>query len=148
MTTLEDSVKQRIEATVPQLTGAIDEIADIAALIAAGALPQREVFAFVVPLGFDDVGGGTSAAGVHTQMIKDAVGVVLGIKALGDARAKKSLPTITSLRDAVKQSVAGWAPDNSAGVFNVIKGRLLSVNNGLVLYQLDFALLDQLRILA
>ena len=52
MTTLEDSVKQRIEATVPQLVGAIDEAADLAALISANALPQREVFAFVLPLGF------------------------------------------------------------------------------------------------
>ena len=81
-------------------------------------------------------------------MLKDAVGVVLGVKARGDARAKKSLPTITSLRDAVKQNVAGWAPDNTAGVFNVIRGRLLSVDNGLVLYQIDFALTDQLRILS
>jgi hypothetical protein len=147
MTTLVDSVAQRIGATVPALTGAIEGIADLAALISAGAMPQREVCAFVVPLGFDDRGG-DSAVNAFTQMLDTSVGVVLSIKALGDATARKSLPTIDSLEVAVIATIAGWAPGNVAGVFRVMRGRLVSVEKGLVLYQLDFALTDQLRIIS
>lgn len=145
MSTLEQSVTERIANQVPALNGRIEDIAMLAALIAAGALPQHDVFAFVVPLGFDDRGG-ESATGFHTQMIEDAVGVILGVKARGDAKAKKALPPIGELRTAVVNAVAGWGPDNSADVFYVRRGRLLSADNGLVLYQLDFSLTDQLRI--
>jgi hypothetical protein len=145
MTELVDSVAQRIDSNVAALTGCIEYIADLAALLAAGAMPQREVCAFVVPLGFDDRGG-DSATGLFTQMLQESVGVVLSIKALGDAKARRALPTIGSLKAGVIGAVAGWAPDNVAGVFRVTRGRLLSVDKGLVLYQIDFALLDQLRI--
>lgn len=145
MSTLEQLVSERIADQVPALAGRIEDIAELAALIAAGALPQHDVFAFVVPLGFDDKGGG-SATGFHTQMIEDAVGVVLGIKARGDAKARKALPTIEQLRKDAVSAVAGWGPDDSANVFFVRRGRLLSADKGLVLYQLDFSLIDQLRI--
>lgn len=145
MSTLEQLVAGRIADQVPALTGRIEDIAELAALIAAGALPQHDIFAFVVPLGFDDKGG-ESATGVHTQMIEDAIGVILGVKARGDAKAKKALPPIEQLRKDVIQAVAGWGPDDSANVFFVRRGRLLSADKGLVLYQLDFSLADQLRI--
>lgn len=145
MSTLEQLVAARITDRVSALAGRIEDIAELAALIAAGALPQHDVFAFVVPLGFDDKGG-ESASGYHTQMIEDAVGVVLGVKARGDAKARKAMPSITELRNQVRDAVAGWEPADSVGVFFVRRGRLLSADNGLVLYQLDFSLTDQLRI--
>lgn len=145
MSTLEQLVADRIKDLVPALAGRVEDIAALAALIAADALPQHDVFAFVCPLGFDDKGG-RSATGFHTQMIEDAIGVVLGIKARGDAKAKKALPTISELKKAVIEAVAGWGPDDSVNVFFVRRGRLLSADKGLVLYQVDFSLTDQLRI--
>jgi hypothetical protein len=144
MTLLTD-VKARIDATVPELTGRLDFIAALAALTAEGALPQREIAGFVVPMGFDDRGG-QAAAGMYTQMIADTVAVILCVKALGDAGAKRALPTIDALKDAVIGAVAGWAPDSAVGVFSATRGRLVSVTKGLVIYQLDFTLVDQLRI--
>lgn len=145
MTTLIDQVAERIGLLVPQLTGAIDTVADLAALTAENAMPQREVTAFVVPLGFDDRGV-KSATGLHTQTLNDTIGVVLCVKALGDAKARRALPTIDALKDGVISAVAGWSPISSIGVFAVSRGRLVSVTKGLVIYQLDFALLKQLRI--
>jgi hypothetical protein len=72
--------------------------------------------------------------------------VILCAKALGDARARRALPTIDTVKDQVIAAVAGWAPVDVAGVFSVTKGRLVSVTKGLVIYQLDFAVTDQLRI--
>jgi hypothetical protein len=144
MTTLVDSVATRIDDQVAALKGAVQYIADLASLIAANAMPQREVSAFVVPLGFDG-GEGQSAVNAHTQMLNRAIGVVLAVKALGDATAQRAPPKIDVLEKAVLAAVAGWAPDSTVGVFNATKGRLVSIENGLVLYQIDFALKDQLR---
>lgn len=147
MTTLVQLVADRIGAQVADLTGHVEGIAQMAALIAQNALPQADVCAFVVPLGFDDRGG-DSATGAHTQMLEDSVGVILCIKARGDAKAKKALPTIEQLTNSVVDAVAGWGPAAATGVFRVNRGRLLSFEGGIVLYQLDFTLLDQLRILS
>jgi hypothetical protein len=146
MTTLVDATAQRIETQVPALAGAIEYVADFAALIAANALPQRDLTAFVIPAGFD-AGKGESAVNAHTQAMERAISVVLVIKARGDAKARSAVPKIDTLELAIVRAVAGWAPDNVVGVFNVTRGRLVSVENGLVIYQIDFRLVDQLRII-
>lgn len=142
--TLVATVATRIAAQVPAL-GSIEYVADLAALVRENAMPQREVAAFVIPSGFDDKGG-DSAAGLYTQLIDDAVSVVLCVKALGDPKAKRAVPAIDELKDAVVGALAGWAPDDVVGVFRPVRGRLVSVTKGLVIYQIDFTLLDQLRI--
>ena len=144
MTLLAD-VAERVRTSVPALADRVEFVADMAALVSEGALPQKELMAYVVPLGFDDHGGET-VAGLHTQMLKQSIGVILCAKALGDARARRALPTIDTVKDQVIAAVAGWAPVDVAGVFSVTKGRLVSVTKGLVIYQLDFAVTDQLRI--
>ncbi len=147
MSTLVEDVAQRIGAQVAALTGAIDFIADLASLIQQGALPQREVCAFVIGLGFD---GGKAEAAVNafTQGLTQSVGVVLCVKALGDAKAQKAVPTIDALSQSVIEAVAGWGPSTAPGVFTVSRGRLLNADKGLLLYQIDFALVDQLRIVS
>jgi hypothetical protein len=147
MTTLVDAAAQRISDQVDELTGLIEYVADFAALIASNALPQRDLTAFVIPAGFD-ADDGQSAVNAHTQGLQRAISVVLVIKARGDARAKTAVPRIEDLEMKVVRAVAGWAPDTSPGVFNVTRGRLVSVDNGVVIYQIDFRLVDQLRIIA
>lgn len=146
MTTLVDHVATRLNANVPALKDRVEYIADLAALVTEGAMPQREVAAYVVPLGFDDKGGGSSSAGIHTQNLGDAVGVILCVKALGDAKAKRAVPAIDNLTTDVVNAIAGWAPEEVSGVFNVTRGRLVSVTKGLVIFQIDFSLTRQLRI--
>jgi hypothetical protein len=143
--TLIDLVAERIGGQVAALTGSIEFIAELQALMEQDALPQRDVGAFVVPLGFDDRGG-ESGVGMHTQMLADAIGVVLYVKSRGDLKAKKALPRIEPLIDAVIAAVAGWTPGNTSGVFQVKRGRLMPGGKGIVIYTIDFELLDQLRI--
>ncbi|UGA45958.1 hypothetical protein HU230_0007945 [Bradyrhizobium quebecense] len=145
MTTLVDLVAKRIAARVPTLAGAIEYIAELAALVEAGALPQRDLAAFVVPLGFDDRGG-SSAANAYTQTLADMVGVVICIKARGDVKAKSAVPKVDEIVNEIVDAVAGWTPNQSVGVFRVLRGRLIPGASGLIVYQLDFELLDQLRI--
>lgn len=143
--TLVDLVATRIGGQVPELAGAIEFIADLAAMVSEDALPQRDVAGFVVPLGFDDRGG-SSAAGLHTQILADAVGVILCVKARGDVKSKRALPKIDTLVNKVVDAVAGWSPSNTVGAFRVTKGRLVPGAKGIIIYQIDFELLDQLRI--
>lgn len=145
MTTLVEQVVDRIDNEVADLKGRVEFVADLAALVEAGAMPQNEVAAYVVDLGFDDRGG-ESAAGLHTQIIDSAIGVILCVRSHGDAGAKRAVPTVDALKDQIVGVVAGWAPDDAVDVFNVTRGRLVSVTAGLVIYQIDFRLADQLRI--
>ncbi len=148
MTTLVDLVAQRIDSRVPELTGAIEFIAELAALMEQGGLPQRDVTAYVLPLGFDDRGGSETTVNVHTQMLADSVGVVLCVKARGDVKARKALPRIDVLANAVVDAVAGWAPNDEVGVFRVLRGRLIPGASGIIVYQIDFEIMDQLRIVS
>ncbi len=143
--TLVSTVKDKLGADIPALAGAVDEVADLAALVTAGALPQRPKAAFVIPLGFDDRGA-ESASGLFTQAIEDAIGVVLVVQAPGDPKARRALSTVDELKDAVLASLAGWAPADAVGVLVPRRGRLVSVTAGAVIYQVDFALSNQLRI--
>jgi hypothetical protein len=143
--TLVDLVAQRIAGQVAALNGGIEFIAELQALLAENGMPQRDVSAFVIPLGFDDRGG-ESVAGMHTQMLADVVGVILCQKARGDLKGQKGLVRIEPLINAVVDAVAGWAPGNTVGVFNVKRGRLAPGGQGIIVYQIDFELMDQLRI--
>ncbi len=148
MTTLVDLVAQRIDSQVPELAGAIEFIAELAALMEEGALPQRDVAAYVVPLGFDDRGDDENTVNVHTQILADTVGVVLCVKARGDVKAKKALPKIDELAHDVVAAVAGWAPNDQVGVFRAKHGRLMPGGRGIIVYSIDFEIIDQLRIVS
>lgn len=147
MTMLVDVVVTRIGETVESLRGRVEYVADLSALVEQGVLPQSDVAAFVVPLGFDDAGGGHSSAGAHIQNLSEAIGVVLVVRAPGDAKARKALPRIDELTDAVMRAVAGWTPAGSTGVFILVRGRLVSVNAGATIYQMDFRIGRQLRVM-
>jgi hypothetical protein len=143
--TLVDQVKARIEAKVAALAGRLEEVADLAELVAAGALPQRMPWAFVIPLGFNGREP-ADAAGLFIQTLDETVGVVLLVEAVGDPKAKRAIATIDLLVIDVRNALCGFVPDGEIGDFRATRGRLVSVANGVVIYQLDFAIPAQLRI--
>lgn len=146
MTTLVDSVAQRLAVQVSDLFS-VQQAAELAALIQANALPQRLPAAFVLPLGFD-LKGGESSAGAYTGLLQDMIGVVLIAESAGDPNAAAAATTIDALKDKVLAAIAGWAPADAIGVFEPLRGRLVSVSAGTVFFQIDFALTNQLRIAA
>lgn len=146
--TLATDLRDRIDGSVDALKGAIEEVADLAALVADKAMPQKSPAAFVVPLGFD-ASTPDAASGAFRQNYDETVGVVLVVQAPGDVKAKRALPAIDALVDSIINAVCGWAPATTTGaVFRMRRGRLLSVTAGTVIYQLDFVLQQQLRIIA
>lgn len=145
--TLITDVKTRIEAEVAALTGRMEEVADLAELVRQKALPQRSPAGYVIPLGFNGRSADDGVIGLYRQMLDEVVGVVLVVEALGDSKAKRALATIDDLVTAVVEAVCGWSANEDAiDDFRAVRGRLVSVTAGVVIYQLDFAVQRQLRI--
>lgn len=145
-----DAVKGRI-ADVDGIAGRIQAAADLSELMARKLAPQGGDAAFILPLGLR--GGGVKAmSGLFIQDIAETLGIVLMIRAVGDASGARSTERLVPIRDAVIRRIVGWSPPSNwlegetVGQFSLARGQLLTLTAGLLTYQLEFALGDQLRI--
>ncbi len=138
------AIVTRIEAHVPELAGRVRGAAELAALMRDNQLPQQTPAAHVLPLGLQG-GRGESGAGLYTQVVEEAIGVVLTFRALG-AEATAALAGVREIVRGVIAAIAGWGPDDMPGVFRLVRGGIVRMAGGTLVYQLDFAITDQLRI--
>lgn len=140
-----DQIIARIEAGVPLLAGRTAAAADLSALMAANALPQATVAAHVLPLGLQG-GRAEAATGLFTQTVEEVVAVLLTFRAAGRT-GEQAIAQVREIIQAVIASVAGWGPDEMPGVFRVLRGSIVRFTGGTLVYQIDFAIGDQLRII-
>lgn len=138
----------RLDGAVAPLAGRLRGAADLAALMKQGGWPQASPAGFVLPLGLVARGQGDAAAGAFTQRVDELFGVVLSIRAADDVTGARALPKVDELVWAIIDAVCGWGPDEAIGVFQLRRGQLLQASAGHVVYQLDFALQHQVRIVA
>ena len=96
-------------------------------------------------LGFDG-GRADAVTGMFRQDLTEVIGVVLIVQALGDPKALRAQATVDTLKIDIVNAVAGWRPEDAIGVFEARRGRLVSVTEGAVIYQIEFGLNTQLRI--
>lgn len=145
-----DAVKGRI-ADVDGIAGRIQAAADLSELMARKLAPQGGDAAFILPLGLRG-GAEKSMAGLYVQDINETLGIVLMIRAVGDTTGARSADRLVPIRDAVIRRIVGWSPPSgwlegeTVGHFTLSRGQLLTLSAGLLTYQLEFALSDQLRI--
>lgn len=141
-----DPVAERL-SSIAGLAGRIYGAAKLSQLMASNQLAQVTPAGFVLPLGL--VGGRVDAAtGMFRQGIERLTGVLLVVRAAGDATGAAALMTLEPLIDAVIGRMCGWSPDSNAvgGDYRLARGELLGLATGTLTYQLDFAIEDQLRI--
>jgi len=138
-----DAVADRLNTLVADLQGKVETVAHLADLMKSGRLPAN-ASAIVVPLGFRG-GKPGDAAGMFTQDINEVIGVLL-IASVHDKAGQKALKRIDPLIREVVETLAGWAPEDVSGVFQVERGKLLSLHQGRMVFQIDFSITDQLRI--
>lgn len=140
------AVKARVE-TLDDLKGRVQEAAELAELIRQKALPNRPITAWVLPLGLVPRNQGEAGTGFFIQGIDERVAVLLGLRSEGDVTGRKILPRLNSLVWAVIEAVAGEGQDASraVGVFRFGGGRLVALNAGLMLYQLEFSIHLEVR---
>ena len=139
-----DRVKAQVEAFAPD--SRMGNAAQFSTLVEGNQTPQQTPAAFVLP---GPIQGGpvNAMTGAFVQDFRETVILVLFVKVAGDARGGRAIDEITPLIRAVVNAVAGWAPEDATGVFVLGSGELVGSQRGHLIYQLDFALEDQLRIL-
>jgi len=145
-----DAVKARI-ADVPGIAGRIQPAASLAEVLARKLAPQGGDSAYILPLGLR---GGTeqAMAGLYVQDFAETLGVVLMLAAVGDATGARTADRLVPMRNAVIRRIVGWSPPSdwaegeTVTHFRLARGELLSLSAALLIYQIDFALSDQLRI--
>jgi len=141
-----DAVIARLEAEMPTLRHRIEGAASFADLLQRNALPQHGVSAHVIPLGL--VGRQSdAAAGAYLQQFEEAVAIMLTVRN-HTAAGKAAMADLRGTIMSVVASLVGWAPDDQLGVFQLSRGSLLSASKGTIVYQIDFSITDQLRILS
>jgi hypothetical protein len=133
-------VAARLKAQVTALQNRVDDAAELAVLIQQKRLPQRVPAAFVLPIGEDAEPAGDHT-GLSVQRITDVVAIVLMERKQGDASGAEALAKTVPLRDQVRDAIAGWSP-NASPYYEPMqfrRGRMVTMNEGAVFYQLDFS---------
>lgn len=138
-------IRDRIGAEVPTLTGRIEGAMAFAELMRQNSLPQVTPAAFVLPLGLQ--GGAVDAVtGIFRQEVREIVGVMLVLRSFSRT-GDKAIPELEELIEAVVNAVAGIEMPGTTGIFSLARGSIVSMTAGTIVYQLEFQLSDQLRIL-
>lgn len=131
-------------ATVPSLEGRVEGAADLAEMMRNNRLPQVTPAAHVLPMGL--TGGAVDVVtGLFRQHVEEAVAVVLTWRSFQGSGAG-ALGGLDALIDAVIHALAGWTPQGATGPLRLARGRLVSMAQGTIVYELQFLLPGQLRI--
>ena len=110
-------------------------------------LPQVTPAAYVLPAGLSG-GSAEAGAGMFVQSFRETVSVVIVVRVAGDPTAARAIDEASPIVRAVIEAVAGWAPDDAIGIFILAQAELVGATGGALVFQIDFALDDQLRITA
>jgi hypothetical protein len=136
-------VMTRLETRVTDLRS-VNGVADFTTLLKQNALPQQTPAAHVVPTGMRG-GKPETATGVFTQPTSEAVAIILTVRS-NDQAGERALEAVDALIESTIAALAGWAPNDELGVFQLERGSVMNMSAGALVYQLDFSIADQLRI--
>jgi hypothetical protein len=139
-----EALIERLKDRVPDFSHRVEGALNLAELMAQGALPQATPAANVISVGMQ--GGSVDAASeLFCQTYEEVLGVMLTFRN-NTPVGKKAFERIEEIKRAVIEAVAGWAPEDTVGVFRLARGNIVNFSAGTLVYQIDFAIGDQLRI--
>lgn len=142
---LADDLIQRLKERVPDLSNRVEGALSLADLMAQGRLPEATPAANVIQIGL--VGKPADATtGMFRQSFDEVFGVVLTFRN-NTPTARKGFDRVEEIKRAVIEAVCGWTPEGTLGVFSLARGTQVSFSAGTLVYQIDFAVGDQLRII-
>lgn len=140
-----DAVIARLNSTVTALEGRVEPVLALAEMMRSGSLPETAT-AIVSPVGLQG-GPGETGAGYFAQNYNETISVLL-IARVYDQTGRRALAKISPLTKDVVEAVAGWCPDDEVGVFHLVRGGVVSLKSGVLLYQIEFSIQDELRIIS
>ncbi|MFN4191817.1 MAG: hypothetical protein ACK4FR_02645 [Tabrizicola sp.] len=142
---LVDSLIDRLQERVPDFSGRVEAALSLADLMAQGRLPEVTPAAHVLSIGL--VGKAVDvAAGLYRQAFDEVFGVVLTFRN-NTPTARQGFERVEAIKRGVVEAVAGWVPTGQAQAFSLARGTQVSFSAGTLVYQIDFAIGDQLRII-
>ncbi len=138
-----DAVIARLKAEVPELGNRVEGALDLADMLRSGRLPEN-TNAIVLPAGLS---GRTAdaATGIFRQDFTETIAVLL-LARVYDQTGRQALARIRPLIMEVVNALAGWAPGDELGVFQLARARIVSMAEGNLIYQIELTITDQLRI--
>jgi hypothetical protein len=139
---LDVAVRDRLLAETPLLR--VEDAAQLQALIASGALPAAGQSAFVVPKGLRG-GPVQSATMPFVQTFEETVSVVLALRS-AQPDAERAKAELSALLDGVIPAIVGWQAPGAIDAFRLVRGQIISLTKGVLLYEIEFATSAQLRI--
>lgn len=134
----------RLKTEVPAL-GAIEGAIELAALLGSKPQAHAKPRAHVVPMGLKG-GALQSGTGDFTQDIDVAFTVFLTFSAVADPRGQKAAVDVHALQTLVLAALCGWAPEDAVGVVRLLRAAPIDLRPGVLVYAIEFAVQDQLRI--
>lgn len=140
---IEDLI-QRLKERVPDLSSRVEGALNLADLMAQNGLPQVTPAANVLSVGLQG-GQPDAASGLFRQSFDEVFGVILTFRN-NTPTGKKAFERVEEIKRAVIEAVAGWSPEDAFGVFRLTRGTVINFSAGTLVYQIDFAIGDQLRI--
>lgn len=141
---LADDVIQRLKEMVPALSNRVEGVASLVQLMQQNLLPQHTPAARVMASGIRG-GQPDAAAGLFRQAIDRTVSIYLVYRNVQGDGGNQIDGFDTDL-EGVIAAICGWAPGDQVGVFRLVNGGVQSMAAGTLVYQIDFAIGDQLRI--
>lgn len=137
-------VIERITTNVTDLTGRVREAEDYAAILQMKGITSAQGGAYVMPAGLR--GGRVQAAtGVFVQDFDEVVAVVILVPSGDRGLSRRGSSFFTQIHGVI-DALCGWVPDDAVGPFQLVRGAMINLGQGVLAYQIEFSIPDQLRI--
>ncbi|MBN8294733.1 hypothetical protein JI664_22375 [Rhodobacter sp. NTK016B] len=138
----------RLKIKSSSLSGRVYGAAALAALMKDNQVPKVTPCAHVLPTGLTGRKPADAATGAFVQSYDYGFAVVLSLRAHDALGERLVLDEVLPQIVEIAKALVGWTPDpDTAGVFEFRQARLASFARGVAIYELTFALQDQLRII-
>jgi hypothetical protein len=139
-----DWVIERLANEVDAFAGRVQDVADLAEMIAAGKIPQTTPAAWVMHQG-DDAPSAQFMTGLVAQPVAETISVVICQRVAGDRTGAKARALIVPIRDAVIAALVGQEPDGADDMILYRRGRMIGIEGATLFYQMDFLCGRQIR---
>ncbi len=140
-----EAIKDRLETNVRELRNRVDGAGNFAALMQKGSLPSAPVYAYVLYGGLTAAGKPDVMTGVFRQEIRESINIVLILKS-NDADGRRAMDDVKTLTKAILDQLCGWAPSDETGVFQLARSAPVSFRKGVLVWETNLTISDQLRI--
>ena len=138
----------RLKSEVPALKGRVFGAAALAAIMKADGVPQNTPCAHVLPIGMQGHPQPTITMGAYIQSVDHGFAVVVSLRSHDAHGERIVLDEVHPLMEAIVMALVGWSPIDSVGLLVFRRSVLAAFARGVAVYELDFTLKHELRILA